>query len=92
MNGKVDHHYFTELERKIIMDKLIKILESVKPGVDYQKEEHLVTDGILTSFDIVTLVANLTDAYGIDITVTDLVPENFESAQAILKMVENKED
>jgi D-alanine--poly(phosphoribitol) ligase subunit 2 len=74
------------------MDKLIKILESVKPGVDYQKEEHLVTDGILTSFDIVTLVANLTDAYGIDITVTDLVPENFESAQAILKMVENKED
>jgi D-alanine--poly(phosphoribitol) ligase subunit 2 len=74
------------------MDKLIKILESVKPGVDYQKEEHLITDGILTSFDIVTLVANLTDAYDIDITVTDLVPENFESAKTILKMVENKED
>ena len=74
------------------MDKLIKILEGIKPGIDYKKETHLVTDGILTSFDIVTLIANLTDEYDIEITVKDIIPTNFESVDSILKLIASKED
>ena len=36
------------------MDKVIEILESVKPGVDYKNEKSLVDNGILESFDIIT--------------------------------------
>ena len=74
------------------MDKLIKILENIKPGVDFTKESHLISDGILTSFDIVTLIANLTEEYDIEITVSDIIPENFESAATILQFINSKED
>ena len=74
------------------MEKLIKILENIKPGVDFTKEKNLVSDGILTSFDIVTLIANLTAEFDIEITVRDIVPENFESIEAIKKLVDSKEE
>ena len=74
------------------MEKLIKILENIKPGVDFTKEKSLVSDGILTSFDIVTLIANLTEEFDIEITVKDIVPENFESIEAIKKLVDSKEE
>ena len=74
------------------MDKLIKILEGIKPGVDFKNEKSLVSGGILTSFDIVTLIANLTDVYDIEITVKDIIPANFESAEDILKLINSKED
>ena len=74
------------------MDKLIKILEGIKPGVDFKNEKSLVSGGILTSFDIVTLIANLTDEYDIEITVKDIIPTNFESVDSILKLIASKED
>ena len=74
------------------MEKLIKILENIKPGVDFIKEKSLVSDGILTSFDIVTLIANLTEEFDIEITVRDIVPENFESIETIKKLVDSKEE
>ena len=52
----------------------------------------MITDGILTSFDIVTLIANLTEEYDIEITVKDIIPENFESASKILNLIKAKED
>jgi D-alanine--poly(phosphoribitol) ligase subunit 2 len=74
------------------MNKLIEILNQIKPGVDYQNEKHLVSGGILTSFDIVTLIANLTDEFDIEITIKDIVPENFESIDAMEKLIKSKED
>jgi acyl carrier protein len=74
------------------VEKLIKILENIKPGVDFTKEKSLVSDGILTSFDIVTLIANLTEEFDIEITVRDIVPENFESIETIKKLVDSKEE
>ncbi len=70
------------------MKDIIEILNEVNPGVDYEHEEELVTNGILTSFDIVTLISMLNMKFDIDISVTDLVPENFESAKAIKKLVD----
>lgn len=72
------------------MEQIIEILQGVREGIDYENETALVDDGLLDSFDIVGLVTELKDAYDIDITVEDLVPENFNSAEAIFNLVERK--
>ena len=70
------------------MEKIIEILEELKPGVDFAKEEHLIDDHILESMMMVQLVAALHDEFDIEITPRDIVPENFQSAKAINEMVE----
>lgn len=69
------------------MEKLIEILESIRPDVDFKTEQKLMNDGILDSFDIVSIISELNDAYDIAIRVNELNPENFNSAEAILNMV-----
>lgn len=70
------------------MKEIVEVLKEVKDGVDYEKEEHLITDGILTSFDIIMLVSLLNNKFNINISVMDLVPENFESVETINKLIE----
>ena len=70
------------------MEKIIEILESIRADIDFTKEDKLIDDGILDSFDIVSIVGELSDAYDITITVDDMEPENFNSASAILALVE----
>lgn len=74
------------------MEQLLKILEGIKPNVDFANEAHLVTGGHLDSFDIVNLVTELNNEYDIEITASDLVFENFDSAAAILALVERLQD
>lgn len=70
------------------MEKLLQILENCCPDIDFQLEDALIDDGILSSLDIVMIVGELNDAYDISITVDDLEPENFNSADAIYALVE----
>lgn len=70
------------------MNKLIEILEDIRPDVDFAIETKLMDDGILDSFDIVSIISELNDEYEIAIRVNDLKPENFNSSALILKMVE----
>jgi len=74
------------------MESVIEILEQIKPGVDFNTEENLIEEEILDSFDIVTLVAKLNDEFDIEITPADLVPENFNSAEKIYKLVTRLEE
>ena len=69
------------------MKEVIEVLEEIKPGIDYNKEKHLVTDELITSFDIVMLVPLLNEKFNIEISVMDLLPENFESAETIYDLV-----
>lgn len=74
------------------MEELMEILEDLRPDVDFENETGLIANGILDSFDIVSLVASLNDAFDIEIKPSDLIPENFNSAQAILALVEKLQD
>jgi len=74
------------------MDKLMEILESLRPDVDFETETALIDDGILDSFDIVSLVGELSDEFDIEIKPSDLVPVNFNSAEAIYALVEKLMD
>ena len=70
------------------MEKLLEILKQVRPDVDFTNETALVDDGILDSFDIVSIISELDDAFGVQIRIAELDPENFNSAQAIWELVQ----
>ncbi|NLK26761.1 MAG: acyl carrier protein [Clostridiales bacterium] len=70
------------------MEKIVEILKGLHPEVDYDTCETLIDDKIIDSFDIVTLVSDLSDEFDITIPVEEIKPENFNSAKAIYAMVE----
>lgn len=70
------------------MDELLELLEDIKPTVDFRTCTGLIDDGYLDSFDILSIVSELNDAFGIEISPVDIIPENFNSAQALWDMVE----
>jgi acyl carrier protein len=67
----------------MIMDKILSILKSIRPESDYSASLDFIEDGLLDSFDIVTLVATLDKTCGISIDGVDIVPENFKNLQTI---------
>ena len=72
--------------------QLIEILTSVRPDVDFEEEDALIDDEILSSFDIIAMVSEINVQYGIEIRVDDLLPENFNSVDAILELIERMEE
>ncbi len=69
------------------MEDLLRILTELHPDVDFTTESSLVDGKILDSFDIVTIVAEIHDAYGVMIPAEELVPENFNSAKALYDLI-----
>ena len=70
------------------MDELIEILMDVKDDVDYENCKSLVDDHQLTSIDIIEIVVALSDEYDIKIPPADVIPENFNSVEAIYAMIQ----
>lgn len=70
------------------MEKIMEILKSLRPDVDFSVEKELVDEGVLTSFDIFNLVGELSDAYDIDIETDDIIPANFNSAEEIYQFIQ----
>ena len=73
------------------MEELLEILNELHDDVDYEHEEHLIDNGILGSLDIVTLIAEISDRFGVTITARDIVPENFNSAAAMAELIRRLE-
>ena len=73
-------------------EKLMAILEELRPDVDFENEKQLITDGILESFDIVALVGEISDAFDVELHVKDLVPENFNSVDNMIELIKELED
>lgn len=74
------------------MDTIIEILNGLHPEVDYEVEDGLIDKRILDSFDIVNLVGELMDEFDVEIGAEHMIPENFNSAQAIYELVKSLED
>lgn len=73
-------------------EQLMEILKELRPDVDFAAEQELVDGGILDSFDIVSLVGELNEAFDIEINVEDLLPENFNSLEAMQELIRTMQD
>jgi len=70
------------------MKEILKtMLSGLHPDVDFDREEDLVEQGILDSFDVVTLVSEIDEELGITIPAEELTPENFRSLGALYALV-----
>jgi acyl carrier protein len=70
------------------MDIILEILSGLHPEIDFDKCDTLIDDRIIDSFDIVTIVSEISDEFDITIPVEEIVPKNFNSAKALYAMVE----
>ena len=70
-----------------MMEKLLKILSSLHPDVDFSTTEGLVDEGILDSLDIVTLVTEIDAELGVTVPAEEILPENFNSAAALYDLI-----
>ena len=69
------------------MDTLMKIINEIDDGINWEKETAVIDDRLLDSFGVITLVSELEDAFGIEIEASEMVPENFNSAEAMYQMI-----
>lgn len=69
------------------METIYKILEGLRPEYDFRESENFVEDGYLDSFDIISLVSEIEEAYKVNIDGLDILPENFETVEAIINLI-----
>ena len=70
------------------MEQLLEILEDLVPGENFEGRTVLVDDGVLDSFTILNLISEISDEFGVDIPVSEVVPENFDSVETIMALIE----
>lgn len=72
-------------------DKILEILSNLRPEFDFTSSSNFIDDGLLDSFDIVSLVTELEEQYDVSIDGEDIMPENFSSVEAIIELIEKSE-
>lgn len=72
-------------------EQIIGILKELIPGIECETATTLIDDGMIDSLDIVSLVGELMEAFDVDLGVEDLIPENFNSVDAMVSMIEAKQ-
>ena len=74
------------------MDQLLEILSDLHPEIDFENYTTLIDDGILDSFDIVSLISEINENFDVVISAEHIVPENFNSAEALYALIERLEE
>lgn len=74
------------------MEDLLEILEDLHSDIDFETHEALIDQQVLDSFDIVTLIAEIDSVFDVTIPAEEIIPENFNSAKALYKLIERLSD
>ena len=69
------------------MEKLLEILEEIKPGVDYENIDTLINDHYLDSLSILSLISELEDEFDIVIPTVEIIPDNFNSVKSMMALI-----
>ena len=69
-------------------NKVIDILSELRPEFDFSQDVNFIEEGMLDSFDIVSLVDAIEEKLGVQIQGMDIIPENFDSLDSILRIIE----
>ena len=68
-------------------NKVRDMLKELQPTYDFEDGVDFIEEGYLDSFDVVTLIPELEEAFSVSISALDIVPENFASVQSICDLV-----
>ena len=74
------------------MSVLLEILQEMHDDIDFATHKTLIDDKVIDSFDIITLIAEINDRIGVAIPAEELIPENFNSLDAINALINRLED
>lgn len=74
------------------METLLEILNDIDDTVDWENETALIDDRILDSFGVISLISELEDQFEVEIDASEIVPENFNSADAMWKMIQKLQE
>lgn len=74
------------------METLLEILNDIDETVDWENETALIDDRILDSFGVISLISELEDQFEVEIDASEIVPENFNSADAMWKMIQRLQE
>ncbi|MCR5126524.1 MAG: acyl carrier protein [Lachnospiraceae bacterium] len=70
-----------------IREVLLEVLSELHPDVNFKTEDELVERKIIDSFDIVTIIARIDEEFDVAIPADKIVPEHFNSMEALVKLV-----
>ena len=70
------------------MEQLKEMLQENYPHIDFDTETALMSDGILDSFAVVTIIAEIENMFDISVTMEYIQPMYFESVETIWEMIE----
>lgn len=68
--------------------QIMAILNEVKPTKNLQNVTDIIEGGYIDSFELMSIITGMNDCFGIEISVEDLVPDNFNSVDAMVRMVD----
>ncbi len=68
-------------------EQIIGILKEIRPEFEFDGVENFFDEGMLDSFDLMTLVSTLDERFAIKIDGMDILPENFANVDAIEALI-----
>lgn len=71
-------------------EQILAILKEVKPNKNLENVVDIIEGGYIDSFELIALISNINEKYGIEVTIEDLIPENFNSVDAMTQLIERK--
>ena len=71
-------------------ERILEVVKSIRPDVDFERETALIDDEVLDSFDVIQIVTEMMEEFNIFIDADDIEPENLNSLENIRDMVERK--
>lgn len=69
-------------------NRIVEILKEIRPEFEFEGVENFFEEGMLDSFDLMTLVSTLQEEYGVKIAGEAILPENFANVDAIVALME----
>lgn len=68
-------------------EDVLEILTEIRGDIDFENEKKLIDDNLLASLDIVAIVGEFNETFDVEISVEDLIPENFNSVDAMVELI-----
>ena len=73
-------------------EQLLTLLDEIRPDVEFEKETKLIDDGILDSFDIISIVQEMNETFNVEINVEELEPYNFNTVDAMVELIKKLQE